>query len=696
VIPQFNGTSGSTLVLTNLSTEFVTADVRFYSANGAVLTNTSVALLPGLQKRLASTSFRTGEGTLVIQSSATLSVSAAIATTNGFYENVAPAPEAVNIVVPFSFANAAKTDLTIANAYQLPTKALIRSFGADGTPLNTVERSIPAYSSVTEAVSTMFPQSMSASGTPIASIGILAEANVLTEERRLSVQARIRDYADPALLTASTITPTSTNPVLPFFVQGGGYVTTIQVMNPSTTSATVSMQAFDAEGRLLSSPAPLQLAPNASIRNDAPTLLRLPAGSASGSIVFNSNGPVLITEAIVTTTRSGIVVTSGVEAATSFAFSQRKPPLRAAVAMTLANHNSTPARVKLRSITADGVTVAQVAVTLKAFASVSHSFAEFFADDQIDGIVHVTSDVPVSASALEINSDSSLIANLPGMASQPGYAPPNPSLFRITGIVRRISGVVPGIKVQITDSINLSTLSDTNGKYTLRVIPGQYGIEASDPSYVFNPPGRTVEIIDADSIANDFEGALIGPSPKPTLVSISPATTDLRLDPEAAPLVLDITGSEFRPGARVMFGKTPLSTQFNSPTSLTALIPASLLLSGGSFEVSVDNPSPNLGASKTLLLLVRNAAPALGSVEPESPVLEPGLPLSITLHGENFAPNSVFEVTPPCAAIYVTNRIDPQTALLSVNAQCTGSYYVRVKTPEPGGGTTQTLAVTVK
>src|SRR5262249_30977287 len=159
-------------------------------------------------------------------------------------------------------------------------------------------------------------------------------------------------------------------------------------------------------------------------------------------------------------------------------------------------------------------------------------------------------------------------------------------------------------------------------KYTLRVIPGRYGIEASDPSYVFNPPNRSIEIIDADSIGDDFEGALIGPSPKPTLLSISPTNTDLRLDPEAAPLLLEIIGSEFRPGARVMLGKTALSTQFNSPTSLTALIPASLLLTGGSFEVSVENPSPNLGASKTLLLMVRNAAPALASVEPESPVLE--------------------------------------------------------------------------
>src|SRR5439155_7244104 len=132
---------------------------------------------------------------ILIQSSAPLSVTATIANTTGSYENVAPAPEAVNTVIPFSFANSVKTDLTIANAYQLPTKALIRSFAANGTPLNTVERSIPAFGSVTEAVSSMFPQSMSASGTPIASIGVLAEANVFTEERRLSIQARIRDYS---------------------------------------------------------------------------------------------------------------------------------------------------------------------------------------------------------------------------------------------------------------------------------------------------------------------------------------------------------------------------------------------------------------------------------------------------------------------------------------------------------------------
>ena len=159
VIPQFNGTSGSAVVLTNLSTVFVTADIRFYNINGAVLTTASVAVPPGLQRRLASTSFRPGEGTLLVQSSGALSITATIANPNGSYDNVAPAPETVNAIVPFSFGNASKVDITLANAFSLPTKALLRSFSVDGTPLNTVERSIPAFGSLTEAVSSLFPQS---------------------------------------------------------------------------------------------------------------------------------------------------------------------------------------------------------------------------------------------------------------------------------------------------------------------------------------------------------------------------------------------------------------------------------------------------------------------------------------------------------------------------------------------------------
>src|SRR6185436_11190619 len=50
-----------------------------------------------------------------------------------------------------------------------------------------------------------------------------AEANVVTGEKHLAVQARILDYSDPALLTAVTASSALLNPVLPFFAQGGDF-----------------------------------------------------------------------------------------------------------------------------------------------------------------------------------------------------------------------------------------------------------------------------------------------------------------------------------------------------------------------------------------------------------------------------------------------------------------------------------------
>jgi hypothetical protein len=52
-------------------------------------------------------------------------------------------------------------------------------------------------------------------------------------------------------------------------------------------------------------------------------------------------------------------------------------------------------------------------------------------------------------------------------------------------------------------------------------------------------------------------------------------------------------------------------------------------------------------------------------------------------------------LTPPCASIFVTSRISSEIGTLSINPQCAGTYYLRVRTPEPGGGTSQTLGLTV-
>jgi hypothetical protein len=255
---------------------------------------------------------------------------------------------------------------------------------------------------------------------------------------------------------------------------------------------------------------------------------------------------------------------------------------------------------------------------------------------------------------------------------------------------------VAGLKVQLGGQANLSLFTDPAGMYLQTVAPGQYTIEPTDSRYLFFPPSRAVTIVQDDSIGNDFEGFLNGPSPKPALLSISPTTTEVRLTPNASPLFLTAAGSDFVPGAKLFLNNVAVPTQFVSETSLTASIPATSLEAGGALQVFVENPSPSFGPSGTVTLTVNNVGPILNSVDPASLTFDPAIPTPLTLSGLNFGPSSIFELTGPCAVVFVSNRISTDSAVLTLRPQCAGTYYVRVRTPPPGGGVSQTLPIMVR
>jgi len=184
----------------------------------------------------------------------------------------------------------------------------------------------------------------------------------------------------------------------------------------------------------------------------------------------------------------------------------------------------------------------------------------------------------------------------------------------------------------------------------------------------------------------------------PSLTAISPNTTDVRLSADAGPLSVTLTGLNFLPGATVLVNNLGVPTQFIDSTSLTASVSASALQVGGTYQISVRNPEPSLGSSGALPLSVNNVVPVLTSIEAPSLKFDPSksAPVAVTLRGENFGPNSTFELIPPCAAFYAANRVNSQTAVLTMSLQCSGTYQVRVRTPQPGGGTSQTQSFIVQ
>lgn len=87
---------------------------------------------------------------------------------------------------------------------------------------------------------------------------------------------------------------------------------------------------------------------------------------------------------------------------------------------------------------------------------------------------------------------------------------------------------------------------------------------------------------------------------RPRLDNVSPAA----IEQGAADLQIELHGRNFAPDATAMFEKTPLKTQYVSPTLLKATIPARWLQQVGNYSIRVWNPRPGGGDSVSVSFLI--------------------------------------------------------------------------------------------
>ncbi|MEM4461034.1 MAG: hypothetical protein QXY70_02765 [Nanopusillaceae archaeon] len=87
---------------------------------------------------------------------------------------------------------------------------------------------------------------------------------------------------------------------------------------------------------------------------------------------------------------------------------------------------------------------------------------------------------------------------------------------------------------------------------------------------------------------------------QPFISSISPTSTSVGSNN----VNLSIEGFGFYPTSTVYFNGNPLSKTYNSPTSISAIIPSSYLTSPGTYNILVRNPSPGGGDSNSVQFVV--------------------------------------------------------------------------------------------
>jgi len=180
-------------------------------------------------------------------------------------------------------------------------------------------------------------------------------------------------------------------------------------------------------------------------------------------------------------------------------------------------------------------------------------------------------------------------------------------------------------------------------------------------------------------------------NPAPTVVTVVPATVLVG----GASASLTITGTGFVASSRVHFNGTMRPTTFVNATILTATLDGSDLATAGVGTVTVVTPSPGGGTSDGLVVTVNNPAPTVASASPSSFPVGSAV-RTVVVSGANFVASSkvLWNGTErPTTHISATSL---SAILTASDVAVAGSGSVTVNTPAPGGGTSNSLVVTIE
>jgi len=136
------------------------------------------------------------------------------------------------------------------------------------------------------------------------------------------------------------------------------------------------------------------------------------------------------------------------------------------------------------------------------------------------------------------------------------------------------------------------------------------------------------------------------------------------------------------------------TTTYVSATELTAVINAADIAKGGTYKVTVFNPTPGGGTSAALTFTVNNPVPTLTSISPNS-ATHGGKAFTLTATGTNYVSTSVIEWNGTKLTTTFVSSTSLTATVSAADIAKAGTAEVTVFTPTPGGGTTAPLTFTI-
>ena len=185
-------------------------------------------------------------------------------------------------------------------------------------------------------------------------------------------------------------------------------------------------------------------------------------------------------------------------------------------------------------------------------------------------------------------------------------------------------------------------------------------------------------------------------NPVPTTTSISPTSKNVG----GGGFTLTVNGTNFILGIHgtwVRFNGLDRPTTYFSPTELIALIPASDLLTAGTFNITVLNPGMGGGESNAQTFTVNNPVPTTTSISPTSKNVG-GAGFTLTVNGTNFILGIHGTWVRFNGLVMPTTFVSPTELRADIPASdltAAGTFNITVYTPGPGGGESNGQTFTV-
>jgi hypothetical protein len=235
------------------------------------------------------------------------------------------------------------------------------------------------------------------------------------------------------------------------------------------------------------------------------------------------------------------------------------------------------------------------------------------------------------------------------------------------------------------------------GAYTLDFSGIDVDGNSSDLSFAGNATPGSIDLYTVQY--SSAAGSSLSVIPVPTLSSVSPAS----LLVNGGNSTLTLEGRQFTQNSVVWWNSTALQTTFISGAQLTAVVPASLLLTAGTADLSVynGNPAINPVPSNVIHFNIDNAVPVLNSITPNIAIAQTGVSANVTLNGSGFVNGATLlwnAASPYTNLLIGANFVSAKQLTASIPYQyleVAGAATISVTNPQPTNSTSNALAVTI-